>query len=89
MKRKAPKVVIVWVNSKEDLEEGYIHYLNSYTGIRVYEKDKLDPRITMGSDEPLPFARDWEYAYAFLANNPGKKLQLRTYLAKRLGLFQN
>lgn len=87
MKRKTPKVVIVWVNSKEDLEEGYIHYLNSYTGIRVYERDKLDPRITLGSDEPLPFARDWAYAYAFLANNPKKQIQITTGLAKRLDLF--
>lgn len=89
MKVKTPKVVIVWVNSKEDLEEGYIHYLNSYTGIRVYEKDKLDPRITMGSDEPLPFADEWEDAYDFLADNPKKQIQITTGLAKRLGLFQD
>jgi hypothetical protein len=89
MKVKTPKVVIVWVNNKEDLEEGYIHYLNSYTGIRVYEKDKLDSRISNGPDDPIPFADNWEDAYAFLASNPGKKLQLITYLAKRLGLFQD
>jgi hypothetical protein len=89
MKVKTPKVVIVWVNNKEDLEEGCIHYLNSYMGIRVYEKDKLDPRITMGSNEPLPFADEWDDAYQFLTNNPKKQIQITTGLAKRLGLFQD
>jgi hypothetical protein len=41
----------------------------------------------MGSNEPLPFADEWDDAYQFLANNPRKQIQITTGLAKRLDLF--
>ena len=89
MKDKNIKVMIVWAQSRESLqEEGIIHILDSYTGPRVYEKDKLDSRLTMGSVLTLPFADNWEDASKFMLDNPGKQLQITTTLGKKLGLFK-
>ena len=88
MKDEKIKVMIVWAISKEYLEAGNLHFLNSYTGPRVYEKDKLDFRLTMGTVSTLPFADNWGDASKFMLDNPGKQLQITTTLGKKLGLFK-
>ena len=93
MKVKKIQVMIVWAISKEYLDNGIIHVLNSYTGPRVYERDKLDSRLTMtknfGEVLTLPFADNWKEAKKFMEDNPGKQLQITTGLGKKLGLFNN
>lgn len=91
MKAEIIKVMIIWAQSKESLEEGTINVLDSHAGTRVYEKDKLDPRLTMtenfGEVLTLPFADNWLDAKWFMSNNPGKQLQITTVLGKQLGLL--
>ena len=83
--------MIVWAQSKAGLEEGTIHVLDSYTGPRVYEKDKLDGRLTMtenfGEVLTLPFFDNWIEAKSFMCDNPGKQVQITTVLGKQLGLL--
>lgn len=47
-----PDHVIVLFRMAED---GTVSLLNSYGGVRVFHKDNLDPRVTMGQTSPLPF----------------------------------
>lgn len=91
MKAKIIEVMIVWSNSKESFDEGIVHVLTSHAGTRVYEKDKLDSRLTMtqdfGETLTLPFADNWQQAHKFMTYNPGKQLQITTKLGKMLKLF--
>ncbi len=74
MKKKTenkPEVMIIWASTKEHLDKGEIHVLDSYVGPRKYIKDQLDPRLTMGSDQKLPYAKTWQEAVflSFLDGN--------------------
>jgi hypothetical protein len=84
---KTPKVIIVWGFSKEF---GTINTLNSYCGVRVYEKDKLDSRVTMGGENP-PYFRNAHEALEFLKNNPGISgmCQLDTRAASAFGFTKD
>ena len=88
MKDKKIEVMIVWAQSKSSLEGGTIHVLDSFEGPRVYEKNKVDPRLTLGMFSNLPFADNWADASKFMYDNPGKQLQITTQLGKKLGLFK-
>lgn len=46
-----PDYVVVAFRVSED---GVFSLLNSYEGVRVFHKDHLDPRVTMGLSDPLP-----------------------------------
>ena len=88
MKAEIIKVMIVWAQSKESLgENGIIQILDSYTGPRVYEKDKLDSRLTMGAYSVLPFFDKWVDAKRFMCENPGRQIQIPATLGKQLGLL--
>ena len=82
-----PEVMIVWASTKENLDKGYVHVLDSYIGPRKYLKDELDPRLTMGSDKPVPFAQTWQEAVYLMEQNLGKPVQLLTSVAKHVGLL--
>jgi hypothetical protein len=86
---KKPEVMIVWASTKEHLDKGEIHVLDSYVGPRKYLKDELDPRLTMGSDQKLPFAQTWQEAVFFMGENLGKPVQLLTSVGKRVGLLED
>ena len=47
-------------------EDGTVSLLNSYGGVRVFHKDNLDPRVTMGQTSPLPFFTALEECEAYL-----------------------
>jgi len=92
MKKKTenkPEVMIIWASTKEHLDKGEIHVLDSYVGPRKYIKDQLDPRLTMGGDQKLPFAKTWQEAFVLMAENLGKPIQLPTSIGKRLGLLED
>jgi hypothetical protein len=86
---KKPEVMIVWASTKEHLDKGEIHVLDSYVGPRKYLKDELDPRLTMGSDQKLPYAKTWQEAVFFMGENLGKPVQLLTSVGKRVGLLED
>ena len=92
MKKKTenkPEVMIIWASTKENLNKGEIHVLDSYVGPRKYIKDQLDPRLTMGSDKKLPFAYSWQEAVHLMGENLGKPIQLPTSVGKRVGLLED
>jgi hypothetical protein len=50
-------------------KEGNFNLLNSYTGVRVYDKDHVDPRVTMGG--PVPRFSMWADCEEYLLEHPG------------------
>ena len=52
-------------------ESGTVSLLHSHGGVRVYDKDHVDPRVTMGRP-PLPHFRTWCEAEAYLKEETGK-----------------
>lgn len=52
-------------------EDGTLSLLNSYKGIRVFHRDNLDPRLTMGQTSPLPFFTTLEECVAYLGAGEG------------------
>jgi len=60
-----PDHVIVLFRMAED---GTVSLLNSYGGVRVFHKDNLDPRLTLGQTSPLPFFATLEECEAYLGS---------------------
>jgi hypothetical protein len=65
----ADQRVIVVLSSSLD---GTAELLNSYDGVRVYDRSAVDPRVTMGHD-PLPVFARWEDCESYLLEQPGKR----------------
>lgn len=54
-------------------EGGTTELLNSYEGIRVYDRPAtVDPRVTMGQG-PLPVFNRWSDCEDYLLEHPGKR----------------
>ena len=51
-------------------EDGMVSLLNSYNGVRVFDKDAVDPRVTMAG--PLPHFHTWRECEDYLMAEPGK-----------------
>ena len=51
-------------------EDGMVSLLNSYSGVRVFDKDAVDPRVTMAG--PLPHFHTWKECEDYLMAEPGK-----------------
>jgi hypothetical protein len=81
-------VVVVWAKTQEKLDEGFVHILTGYGGPRVYEKDKLDNRVSP-EDTAVPFAKTWQEAVNLMGGERiGKMIQLEQTTARRIGLFK-
>lgn len=81
----APKVIVIW--SKPDLlEEGIVNMLNSYNGVRIYEKDKLDSRLITKEEPTLPYFDDMIAAQKYMYENPDKLIQLDLTVARQYKL---
>lgn len=52
--------------------DGTTELLNSYTGVRVYDRGAVDPRVTMGHG-PLPVFAQWSDCESYLLEQPGKR----------------
>jgi hypothetical protein len=52
-------------------KEGNFNLLNSYGGVRVYDKDHVDPRVTMGG--PVPRFSEWDACEKYLLEHPGRR----------------
>lgn len=50
--------------------DGTVSLLNSFQGIRVFDKGHVDPRVAMAG--PLPHFRTWGECEAYLKEEPGK-----------------
>ena len=88
MKTETTKVIIVWASTQEDLDEGLVHIITGYEGPRVYEKDKLDYRVSP-EGTAVPFAKVWQEAVNLMGGERiGKPIQLDWKTAKRVGLFK-
>jgi hypothetical protein len=61
--------VIVVLSGKTD---GTTELLNSYAGVRVYDRGAVDPRVTMGHG-PLPVFTRWADCESYLLEQPGKR----------------
>jgi hypothetical protein len=48
-------------------EDGTVSLLNSFGGVRVFHKDHLDPRLTLGQTSPLPFFATLEECEGYLS----------------------
>jgi hypothetical protein len=80
-----PKVIVIW--SKPDLlEEGIVNMLNSYNGVRIYEKDKLDSRLITKEEPTLPYFDDMIAAQKYMYENPDKLIQLDLTVARQYKL---
>ena len=71
------KVVIAWIAGwSPDMArrpwDGSIKFLNSYQGIRVYEKDRYDPRLDMGREFPIPYFDEPELAIEYMQATNGQ-----------------
>lgn len=78
------EVIVIW-SKPSDLENGIVNCLTSYAGVRVYEKDRLDPRL-LADDNPLPYFEDISAAQSYMYKNPNKQIQLERSEAKRYNL---
>ena len=88
LKTETTYVVVVWATTQKNLDEGFVHIITGYGGPRVYEKDKLDPRLSP-EGTAVPFAKVWQEAVNLMGGERiGKKIQLDWETAKRVGLFK-
>ncbi|MBQ73354.1 MAG: hypothetical protein CMJ67_10665 [Planctomycetaceae bacterium] len=73
LRRSADKAavqrVVVVLRAETD---GTTELLNSYDGVRVYDKGAVDPRVTMAGG-PLPVFARWSDCESYLLENPGKR----------------
>ncbi len=84
-----PVVVVFRLRMGEDPGSMTVDALNSYNGLRVYNRGALDPRITMGREEPLPHFDSFHAAGLYLGEEPGGfRPCTLTYEAAR-GVFQD
>lgn len=58
------------------------NWLDSYTGIRTYEKDKYDRRLGFN----LPYFQTAETALEFMLKHPGKCCQVDLDCVSRFGI---
>lgn len=75
------KVIIIW-SSAEKLDKGIVHTLNSYTGTRVYEKDRYDGRLGEG----VPYIETYQEAEKYMRANPDKPVQIPYSVGKKLDI---
>ena len=66
-----PVVVVFRLHMGNDPASITVDALNSYEGLRVYNRGALDPRITMGREEPLPHFDTFHAAGLYLGEEPG------------------
>lgn len=68
-----PYAVIVLFRIRDgDLDESPVmDVLNSFMGIRVFHRDHIDPRVTMGSSTDLPHFEAYEDAVMYLYGDVG------------------
>jgi len=79
------EVIVIWSNAK-NLKDGLVNTLNGHTGVRVYEKDKVDSRIMM-SEEQLPFFSEMQSAIDYMKENADKPVQLCIKTARKFDLL--
>lgn len=81
MPKTAKELVIVIWSTKEQLEKGVVHVLDSYTGTRVYEKDRVDGRLG-----ETPYFSTYDLAKDWMMEHPNKPVQIPLAEGKKYGL---
>ncbi len=66
--------------------EERVDVLHGHDGVRVYHKDALDYRITMGRPEDLPHFHSWDECKKYLTEEPGafRPCLLDLYIARQV-----
>lgn len=80
------QVIVAWI-PKGSTNISTLGYNGGSGPVRVYPKDKIDPRAYAGRDM-LPYYRSATEAYAHMIANPGidGSIQLDTRAARMLGI---
>lgn len=82
---KTPQVIVIW-STPALLEKGIVNFLDSYNGVRIYDKDRLDPRLLTKNEPTLPYFDDMSVAHTYMSANPNKCIQLDLREARRYRL---
>ena len=89
-KRSSYRVVIAWIAGRTPCEsnkhtpwDGTVTFLDSYHGIRVYEKDKYDSRLDMEREFLLPFFDEPELALEHMQRHEGHRGMCQIALTSR------
>ena len=66
--------------------EERVDVLHGHDGVRVYHKDAVDYRITMGMTEDLPHFHSWDECKKYLTEEPGafRPCLLDLYIARQV-----
>lgn len=84
------RVIVTW-STPEDIADNLVHCISGYSGVRVYERDRVDSRLTdpFGNNPvPLPYFDNMNQAKSYMAANPRKCVQLNFVVAAQHGLTQ-
>lgn len=66
------RAVVVLYRAHHQGSEVTVHMLNSYSGIRVFDRDHVDARILISDDSPIPHFENCDDAFEYLLKQPGK-----------------
>lgn len=83
---KDRELVIVIHGTAEAIASGSISVISSHAGTRIYERDKVDSRLTVSEDAP-PYFSDLGSAMNYIKDHPNEPVQLALSEARRCDLL--
>jgi hypothetical protein len=78
--------VIVLFRASGDVDDLTVSMLNSYDGVRVFDRENIDYRVTMGGDLP-PYFASYHDAVSYLLERPGKHRPCRLKFTEAVRFF--
>lgn len=77
-------VIVTWMDSSSSEDVNTTAYNGGRGGIRIYEKDNVDRRASLGQKE-FPYFDDAIQAMKWMRDNPGQSCQIDVRAAMVIG----
>lgn len=84
MAKDTPEVIVTWMEKYSDEDVHTVAYNSGRGPIRVYPKDRVDSRASLGQKE-FPYFDDAGQAMKWMKANPGQNCRLDVGAARKLG----